>query len=273
MKKDPYKYFRIESRDLLDQLGKGILDLERGAVGPERVSHLLRLAHTLKGAARVVKQLEIADRAHAIEDALAPFRDATDRVPQESVDTVLGLLDAIAALTPAADARATAPGHSETEEPYRTVRADVSEMDLLLNGIVSTHAQLVVLRRRLGALERARYLASLLVEQLEPHRTPDAKAVPKAHSMAEELRGFIGGLEQGLASSAEWIDRELRQLRDATERMRLVPAGVLFTGLERGAGCGPSPGQTRGLRGTRGRCPTGRPCARGRPGRPRADRA
>src|SRR5438105_1389492 len=75
MAKDPYKYFRVEARELADQLSTGILDLERGAAAPEIVPRLLRVAHTLKGAAGVVKQIEIAEAAHAIEDVLVPFRE------------------------------------------------------------------------------------------------------------------------------------------------------------------------------------------------------
>jgi two-component system chemotaxis sensor kinase CheA len=66
MPKDAYKYFRIEARELLDELGQGVLALERGASARDGVPPLLRLAHTLKGAARVVRQAGIADAAHRI---------------------------------------------------------------------------------------------------------------------------------------------------------------------------------------------------------------
>src|SRR5687768_10306367 len=97
MTHDPYKYFRVEASEILDQLGKGLLDLEKDSPTPELVQRLLRLAHTLKGAARVVKQMEIADHAHAVEDALAPFRDSTTAPQSARVDAVLNLLDAISA--------------------------------------------------------------------------------------------------------------------------------------------------------------------------------
>jgi two-component system chemotaxis sensor kinase CheA len=58
MAKDPYRYFRVEARDLLEGLTAGILQLEKGTAAPDVVGRLLRLAHTLKGAARVVKQRE-----------------------------------------------------------------------------------------------------------------------------------------------------------------------------------------------------------------------
>src|ERR1043166_710054 len=56
--RDPYKYFRVEARELLEALGRGVLDLEKGARGPELVVEMLRLAHTLKGAARIVGRIE-----------------------------------------------------------------------------------------------------------------------------------------------------------------------------------------------------------------------
>ena len=47
---DPLKYFRVEAREIVEQLQSGVLELERSG---DSVSKLLRLAHTLKGAARV----------------------------------------------------------------------------------------------------------------------------------------------------------------------------------------------------------------------------
>src|SRR5258708_23608473 len=93
MAADTYKYFRLEAREPLDQFGKEILELERSAHPAEQVRRLLRLAHTLKGAARVVKQREIAEHAHAIEEQLTPLRDPSAERPRKQVDTVLKYLD------------------------------------------------------------------------------------------------------------------------------------------------------------------------------------
>ena len=106
MASDPYKYFRLEARELLQQLGKGALELERGEPAAERVAQLLRLAHTLKGAARVVKQREMADLAHAIEDALEPFRAQAGAAPRQTVETVRKLVDQVGARVVALDAPA-----------------------------------------------------------------------------------------------------------------------------------------------------------------------
>src|SRR5579864_3186602 len=95
MAQDPYKYFRIEARELLQGLSQGVLELEKGAAGKNLVGKLLRLAHTLKGASRVVRQTGIGDLAHAIEDSLAPFREGQEVVPQTGINELLRLLDAI----------------------------------------------------------------------------------------------------------------------------------------------------------------------------------
>ena len=83
MTPDPLRYFRIEAAELVERLGQGALSIEKGEVPSGGVAALLRHAHTLKGAARVVKQIEIADQAHAIEDVLSPHRASTEALPRE----------------------------------------------------------------------------------------------------------------------------------------------------------------------------------------------
>jgi len=247
MAEDPYRYFRLEAREILDQFGAAVLELEKhGNVG--QVQLLLRLAHTLKGAARVVRQPEIADSAHAIEDALAPFREGVDAVPRGSVDAVLRQLDAITGRvllldSPSQPERARPDQLSRrpgVEEPIRTVRAEIAEMDALLDGVAETHVLLNGLRATLRSVEQARHLADLVAEQLTPRSAAErprqsGAAAEKTYGLADDLRRSVGGIERRLGSTVDQIDRELRQLRDAAERLRLVGAGTLFTVLERTA--------------------------------------
>ncbi|MEO8184983.1 MAG: Hpt domain-containing protein, partial [Deltaproteobacteria bacterium] len=97
MAPDPFKYFRIEARELLEQFDAGVLELEKGQNTAETIRKILRAAHTLKGAARVVKQSKIADHAHAIEELLQPFRESTLAVPRATTDPLLERLEAIRA--------------------------------------------------------------------------------------------------------------------------------------------------------------------------------
>jgi two-component system chemotaxis sensor kinase CheA len=252
--KDPFRYFRIESRDLHEQLGRGVLALERSPADAQGVPRLLRLAHTLKGAARVVRQREIADRAHAIEEALAPWRDSAEPLPREPIDAVLALVDDIGrhiaqlaapegTAATAADAGAARPAEGAAapalplaDAAPHAPRADAAEIDALLQGLAQTHAQLSTLRGGLGPAQRARQLADRLADLLAaPRRAapgPERGAGPAALAMLEELRRLLGGLEGTLALSADHVDRELRQVRDAAEQLRLVPAAALFMPLE-----------------------------------------
>src|SRR5690349_23477133 len=92
---DPYRYFRIEARELIDELAAGLAALRRGESTSAQVGALLRHAHTLKGAARVVAQAAIADHTHALEGLLEPFRGSADSVPGEQLEEMLWQVDQI----------------------------------------------------------------------------------------------------------------------------------------------------------------------------------
>ena len=241
MARDPYKYFRIEARDLFDQFAQGVLDLEKGG-DSALVQRLLRLAHTLKGAARVVKENGIAESAHAIEDVLVPWRDGGETVPRAEIDRVLAELDRAEARLKelAAPEETPAPGHPVStaapapEEPALSVRAELTEIDTLLDGLAETHALVGGLRGAVEATEQSRHLADLLVAQLAP-RPGIALSGPQKQlfTLADELRRKLSGVERTIDQTVGHMDRELAQLRDAAEQMRLIAAGSLFTGLER----------------------------------------
>src|ERR1035441_5669441 len=108
MAKDPYKYYRVEAAELLDNLNRGVLELEKGVADPAMVSDLFRLAHTLKGASQVVRQPGIAQAAHALEDILSPLREGGSPATRQQTSQVLGWLDQIGAQLAALEAPAPA---------------------------------------------------------------------------------------------------------------------------------------------------------------------
>jgi two-component system chemotaxis sensor kinase CheA len=119
--RDPLRYFRIEARELVDQISAGVLDLDQQP-GTEVVARLLRYAHTLKGAARVVRQPEIAERAHAFEEVLVPHREDAGPLPADEMRELLRLNDEIAGQVEAlqnqqADVRVVAPAQPQATPP------------------------------------------------------------------------------------------------------------------------------------------------------------
>jgi two-component system chemotaxis sensor kinase CheA len=245
MAPDPYKYFRIEARELLDQLGQGALDLEKGVPAGDKIARLLRLAHTLKGAARVVRQPEIAECAHKLEDLFAAFRDSVTSPPREQIDGVLMLLDEIgahvAALSSARGSDAVVPARVSSDEPIHIFRPDPRDLEGLVDGVAEAHAQLGALGSRLDQADRIRHLIELIDNHLarfgapQPATPGDCSSFDKACSMIEELRGTFGALHRDVANGVEQIDRELRQVSEAAARLRLVPANAVFQFLERAA--------------------------------------
>jgi two-component system, chemotaxis family, sensor kinase CheA len=215
---DPYKYFRIEARELLEQLGGGMSAVEHEDPGGPGISRLLRLAHTLKGAARVVRQAEIAGLAHDIEDRLEPFREAGGPVPRGDVAGLLELVDAIGDRVRALSAPADSSAPPAADEAFRTMRADVGEMDDLLDGVAETQTLVGELRRTVGVLRKARRPAGA------------------GGDGAARLQGLLGQVEGRLEEAVQGLERELEQVRSAGERLRLVPIGTLFASLERVVG-------------------------------------
>lgn len=213
MAKDPYRYFRVEAKELLEQLGRGALDLEKGPATAERVAQLLRAAHTLKGAARVVRLSEVAEAAHGIEDALAPFRAGAPSCPKETIDRLLAMLDGVShrldSLGPVEPPPLAGEASQRTlvDDGRRTVRAEVAEVDGLLDGIGEVQVRFSSLRQHLASLEKSQ-------RQVEA-------------SWRASLRSVMSDCEQ--------LDRELQEVREVAERLRLVPAGALFSPLERTA--------------------------------------
>jgi two-component system, chemotaxis family, sensor kinase CheA len=331
MQKDRYRYFRIEARELLEALGRGILELERAPGDKPAVAKLLRHAHTLKGAARVVQQGEIGDLAHAAEDVLGPHRDAgTPEVAHEAIEELLRIVDAMGAKVsalgapapsvrpepfdssrfaasaqdrlgaagaeskdPAPPARppststatstststststanananpSAAPPPSVRPEPFDssrfaasaqdrlraagaeskgaapesrgdpfdTVRVDLADMDALLDAVIESGVQATGLRRQLDRLDHAAEIARALSDQLAPRRGDGELGGPAAlrlRSLADDLRRALDEAQRGLAARADRTQREIAVVRNAADRLRLVPARAIFGPLQR----------------------------------------
>ena len=209
MAKDPYLYFRVEARELLDGLTQGILQLEKGlsTTPSEDVVRLLRLAHTLKGAARVVKQPGIAERAHTVEGILTAHRASGLPLSKVQGSDLLMLLDEIslhlADLSSPAPVRATDPVRLLAEEPLETLRVEVQEMDTLLHALTEVGVQLGAVRKRLDA----------------------ADGLLDAGSLDHFLRSLAVDLER--------VDGAFVDMRDVAHRLRLIPVQTVFATLTR----------------------------------------
>ncbi len=266
MAKDPYRFFRVEARDLLRQMSEAVLAAEQ-APAPDLPPRLLRLAHTLKGAASVVRLPGIAAQAHAIEDLLAPLRDAAAPPARAELDALLTLIDdvetAIAALDGPSSASATptrgpaaiaAPSPPTASLPSSSAPASTSDpvslaapapLDEAVDGAAPEDGG----GDPIGAMLS---IPQLMPEELDGLLADIARTqghlapIERASALLRELRGSLQGQDEALAGPLARIEdhieratrqlaRELVALRDGAEQLRLVPASQLFIPLQRTA--------------------------------------
>lgn len=239
--RDPLRYFRVEAQELVEQISSGVLDLDQRP-GPEPVAKLLRVAHTLKGAARVVRQKEIADRAHEFEEILVPHRDDPAGLAADEMRELLRLNDEISAQVSALSQPPPPAPTADPAEPIREAvaaepveddpiapRASTEDLDSLLDSIGEANARMAPLRQGCHTLERLHRNAETLAEQLRGGRT----SVTLTRAAAQRLAGELGTAGRRLTDAVDQIERELDDVRAKSEGLRLVPAGTIFTALRR----------------------------------------
>jgi two-component system chemotaxis sensor kinase CheA len=241
---DPYRYFRIEAAEILEQLQAALLDLEKGLPSAEIIAKLLRLAHTLKGAARVVKQKGIADHSHAVEDLIVPFRDAGAAVVPSVIQAALQRVDAMRAelaglsapTVPVAEALGAAQAPI-SDDLFWTARPNVDDLEVLMDGVAELTVQLAGVRGAGRDLGRAVDLAELMRDQLTVRRGAQLTEAELARmrSLVQDLQSVLLTAERQTSTGVEQASRELAQVRDAAERLRLVSAETLWSSLERTA--------------------------------------
>jgi two-component system, chemotaxis family, sensor kinase CheA len=237
------RYFKVEARELLQQLGQGFVALEGGADDTEMVPQLFRWAHTLKGAARVVSHARIAEIAHAVEDALQPFRDEGVPLPRDSVSEFIRLVAQMSEALAEIDAPPpAAPGEEPQPVPDgsapETLRVELSALEELLDGLAEAVVRLGGLREAVEAVGQARNAAEGLLEHLTSPSAASASPAERARwlsrtlAVAEGLNGALTRAGRRLDGGLGKVEGELSRLRDASHALRLVPASTLFGSLE-----------------------------------------
>src|SRR5512142_2029826 len=88
--------FRAEAERQTAVLTSGLLELERGTAAPQSLETLMRAAHSLKGAARIVN-LEAAVRvAHAMEDCFVAAQQRGLALHEPEIDLLFRGIDLLA---------------------------------------------------------------------------------------------------------------------------------------------------------------------------------
>ncbi len=109
--------FRLEAESQTAVLSAGVLAIEELERSPETVESMMRAAHSLKGAARIVGLDPAVRVAHALEDVFVGAGKGTFRVKPEHADRILAGIDFLSAIAKSDDALSPA-----SEWPSRAER-------------------------------------------------------------------------------------------------------------------------------------------------------
>jgi two-component system sensor histidine kinase and response regulator WspE len=109
--------FRVEAENQTAILTSGLLELERGKAGPQLLETLMRAAHSLKGAARIVNVQSVVRVAHAMEDCFVATQERKLQLHQSEIDILLRGVDLLLKISKRSDAAASV---AATEEPEVT---------------------------------------------------------------------------------------------------------------------------------------------------------
>ncbi len=90
--------FLIEVESQVSILNEGLLSVESGSSTPETFQFLMRAAHSLKGAARVVNLEPVVTLGHAMEDCFLYLESHPDRLSNNAIDILLEVVDFFAGL-------------------------------------------------------------------------------------------------------------------------------------------------------------------------------
>jgi two-component system, chemotaxis family, sensor histidine kinase and response regulator WspE len=90
--------FREEVRAHAATLNQGLIDLEKDPATPQRIEPLMRAAHSIKGAARIVNIEAAVQLAHVMEDALVAAQEGRIKIGPTDIDVLLCGADMLAGL-------------------------------------------------------------------------------------------------------------------------------------------------------------------------------
>jgi two-component system chemotaxis sensor kinase CheA len=90
--------FKTESQEYLQRLDEKLLSLEKEPKDQPTLDEAFRIAHSLKGSARILGVTSIEAIAHRFEDTLESARVGATMLSSEVVDRMYGALDAIRSL-------------------------------------------------------------------------------------------------------------------------------------------------------------------------------
>jgi two-component system chemotaxis sensor kinase CheA len=255
--------FQAEAREHLHAISHAAFALEKAAPAehPALVERIFRETHTLKGASRMVGEIEAESLCHALEQQLSGLKQAGKQVPAPvvadlhdqiaEITRLLGLQAAPAAAPAAAPEKAAEPDAAAAVAAASTVRVPGARLDALLQRaeeMVSarlTGEQHVATLRSLSErglawkkeLERVRPDIATLRRHVDNGggSSPVAKELTAllhyldwTHEFLREFHGDVAKLGKGVGSDQRRLGGMIEHLLEETKEVLMQPFSALL---------------------------------------------
>jgi two-component system sensor histidine kinase and response regulator WspE len=210
--------FAEELADQLEVLNASLLQLESEPTSPGSLDSLMRAAHTVKGAARMVGLGPIESFAHAIEELL--LTGLTDRLAPSVVELLLACFDQLASL-----------GHGSPQELPERLKQQAEALEMLRHQL-SSQVRLATGQSPTGAAPAEGLVASdpgvhsAMAEPPAPERVVkvDAQQLNRIAALAGEAMVAVRWL-QPYADALQQLRSRQRELAELIARWQPPPGG------------------------------------------------
>ncbi len=219
--------FRLEAESQTAVLSAGVLAIEELERSPQTVESMMRAAHSLKGAARIVGLDPAVRVAHSLEDVFVAAGKGTFRVQPRHADRLLGGVDFLSSISKADDAlEPTSDWAARAEQLVAELTTMLAEQESPVPAAAEAPAAKVVALIPSGTPQTATPATPQTVSQPQPQPLPSA-AVPAAPPRGGEqadrvVRVSADSLTRlvGLAGESLVETRQLRPFVDALLQLR-----------------------------------------------------
>lgn len=213
--------YRAEADTQLAALSQSLLDLEQSGEGDpaKRYEPMMRAAHSLKGAARIVGLDAAVKLTHAMEDVFETARTGKLILAPEAVDVLLQTVDALMAMSKA-DEKEIQQWAVTHEEAFQRILAD---MEAIRQGRYDSVKDSPPLEP--PASDLAEVPAPVTQPEPEPEpEAPPAVAAPAPESGSSVVRVSAENLNRlmGLAAESLVETRRFEVLRQSVESLKQI---------------------------------------------------
>ncbi len=121
--------FQEEVRAHAAVLNQGLIELESDAANPRRIEPLMRGAHSIKGAARIVGIDRAVELAHVMEDVFVAAQEGRITIQPATIDRLLRGTDLLSELATVTEATAPAweSKHADEISALHTILSAIAQ--------------------------------------------------------------------------------------------------------------------------------------------------